>query len=248
MPNTNAALLCESCGYDIGGLPDDGNCPECGRPIASSSPASRTGSPWQQRPSPLSLVITNYQAIRETSDLYSRVRIDVRSGIGLAATNLLIAGAMVVLPWSGVLIGDPIRHANARGAGPRIVSVVWALPLQVLAIAVVLLLLTLVEWGGIQLAARTRGWRVTPAAAWQVCAHATVGWIITGLTSWVGLMVSLNVAANVSGPLGQILSWCIPVAWAFFGLIVFELLVWVGVRRCRFANPPSAARFLASPA
>lgn len=34
-------LLCEQCGYRINGLPDDGNCPECGTPVAEST----TGSP-----------------------------------------------------------------------------------------------------------------------------------------------------------------------------------------------------------
>jgi hypothetical protein len=29
-------VLCESCGYILNGLPDSGNCPECGSPIAAS--------------------------------------------------------------------------------------------------------------------------------------------------------------------------------------------------------------------
>jgi hypothetical protein len=29
-------ILCESCGYTLNGLPESGNCPECGQPIAQS--------------------------------------------------------------------------------------------------------------------------------------------------------------------------------------------------------------------
>jgi hypothetical protein len=30
------SILCENCGYTLDGLPDDGNCPECGYPVAKS--------------------------------------------------------------------------------------------------------------------------------------------------------------------------------------------------------------------
>ena len=30
------SVLCESCGYTLDGLPDSGNCPECGYPVAKS--------------------------------------------------------------------------------------------------------------------------------------------------------------------------------------------------------------------
>ena len=41
-------LLCESCGYVLNGLPDDGQCPECGKPVADSTVASpRRPSAWE---------------------------------------------------------------------------------------------------------------------------------------------------------------------------------------------------------
>jgi hypothetical protein len=54
-----AALLCEECGYEIGGLAREGACPECGGPIENSLPERRHGSPWQQRRSLWALVRTN---------------------------------------------------------------------------------------------------------------------------------------------------------------------------------------------
>lgn len=40
-------LLCEGCGYTLNGLPDDSNCPECGKPIAESSPELRKPPEWE---------------------------------------------------------------------------------------------------------------------------------------------------------------------------------------------------------
>jgi hypothetical protein len=34
---TETEMLCETCGYRLTGLPEGGNCPECGRPIADST-------------------------------------------------------------------------------------------------------------------------------------------------------------------------------------------------------------------
>lgn len=40
-------LLCESCGYTLNGLPDDSNCPECGKPIAESARELRHPPAWE---------------------------------------------------------------------------------------------------------------------------------------------------------------------------------------------------------
>jgi len=41
-------LLCENCGYLLNGLPPEGNCPECGIPIAASTTDSgRTLPDWE---------------------------------------------------------------------------------------------------------------------------------------------------------------------------------------------------------
>lgn len=49
---------CERCGYSTADLPTDGDCPECGFPIARSLPNTRPGSPWQQEPSVRSWLVT----------------------------------------------------------------------------------------------------------------------------------------------------------------------------------------------
>lgn len=41
-------VLCERCGYVLNGLPDTGNCPECGLPVAESTVASPRRLPaWE---------------------------------------------------------------------------------------------------------------------------------------------------------------------------------------------------------
>jgi hypothetical protein len=44
-------LLCEGCGYTLNGLPSDGNCPECGKPIVESVGQHRSLSDFEQQPS-----------------------------------------------------------------------------------------------------------------------------------------------------------------------------------------------------
>jgi len=49
-------ILCENCGYMLNGLPESGNCPECGSPIdLSVSPQIRIPPPWEDRESGLTL-------------------------------------------------------------------------------------------------------------------------------------------------------------------------------------------------
>src|SRR5690349_18965049 len=89
------ALLCESCGYPIHALPEAGNCPECGRAIATSLPSARRGSAWQQRPGLTSLVATDVEALRRPAALFDSIRIESRGGPGLLAIHILAAALLI---------------------------------------------------------------------------------------------------------------------------------------------------------
>src|SRR4051812_23886211 len=41
------STLCEQCGYVLDGLPTNGNCPECGKPIAESAAGLRRPSAFE---------------------------------------------------------------------------------------------------------------------------------------------------------------------------------------------------------
>lgn len=246
------ALLCEDCGYPLDGLDHESACPECGRSIARSLPQGRPGSAWQGRPGFFSWIRTNWEVLRHPGDAFSRVRIEPRSGTGLLALNTLVTAACFIDPWVGVVIGDPARNARLHGgvAGWVIVGFMWVA--ETLVAAAVLWALTWVEFVGVQFFSRRRGWRLTPEGAWQVCCHASVGWLLLGILPMLTLATfqALVRLFHVGPPSGSIgggwgnasgMSWSELVYGAGVlvstaaGVFAFEILVYLGVRKCRFA-------------
>lgn len=223
-------MLCERCGYAIEGLPESGACSECGEAVARSLPARRAGSAFQRSPSMFSLVMTAWRTLRHPRATFDEVRIGPGEGRLLLVVYLLVAAVpFSVGPWL-----DLARvFVHSRGVG-------WALNLVVT--LVVLSVLTQTEAFGIRLFGRKNRWRVTRDVARVVCAHAAVGWAVGGVlfavvlaapvpTLWVRLPALLGgFEVNVSAIVPPVISVGI-------GLLVFELLVYLGVRRCRFANP-----------
>jgi hypothetical protein len=276
-PLAPTSLLCESCGYPIEDFVHEaaqhdheptGNCPECGVGVATSLPARRTGSPWQNRRARsfrrpvyrigLGLVgpwlATNFAALRRPRQLFRSIRIEPKTATGLLWLNLLVAGFLIVDPWVGVLIGDPAR--GARTSGPVVGFLIKAgmLALETTGVALLFALLTWIEYRGVRFFARQRGWRLTKEAAWQVCCHASAGWILVGLLPLFGM--SLMFAAtywlgwapkgviDLSGALGPLVpligiqglvTGVLTIGGALLGLLIFELLVYIGVRQCKFA-------------
>jgi hypothetical protein len=239
MPAPTHELLCESCGYPVDDLPRSGQCPECGRSVASSLPEARTGSPWQQRPSLRTFISTNVAALRRPGPLFESLLIEFRRGTGLLVLNLLIAAVGFVAPWYGTLIGDPTRRARLAHRHEYLTAA-WVIPLQILIVAVLLTFLTLIEWAGVQYYARRRKQRLYAAAAWQVCAHASIGWVLSAGFTFLAFLLWSGISDMVSGT-GQFGRWLlvgVPGLGAFAGFMAFESLVYLGVRRCRFANRP----------
>lgn len=93
-------ILCESCGYTLIGLPEVGNCPECGSPVAESTFASgRTLPLWE---SERRFWATTIAVVGRTSHFYRTLMTRVeshqhRAAYGFAFRHWLIAGVLVAL-------------------------------------------------------------------------------------------------------------------------------------------------------
>lgn len=257
-------LLCEACGYVIEGLGRDGHCPECGRVVGSSLPEARTGTPWQVGPTIRGWLSTNWGLLRRPGEAFARMR-PGHAGRGrpwpLALINLSLAAFLIVDPLVGVLAGDPLRAARGSGAAREAGAYLVAIAGGMAGVVAFLLLLMWLEMLGVRFFARRRGWRLTKAAAWNICCHASVGWIFAGLLPVVWLaalysaVVVLGRTPHAEIPLGpslwpwlgrsvnlaSLVSVGGTIIGYFAGMMVFETLVWVGVRRCRFAALPRAA-------
>lgn len=250
------ALLCERCGYPLGGLPAEGMCPECGLPARESSPDRRPGSPWQQGPSARSWLVTNWGTLRHPGDRFRAGMCETRRSRWLLVVNCTLTGLLTALPWTGVLIGDPSRGAS--GPLAPVLSVAMLL-VWTLIVGAIVFALTMVEHAGIRFFAARRRWRLSRAAAWQVCGHASAGWLVAPVAA-MAVLVALTTAVRFFGlsmagvvrlrlgslfdlgavSVGQLVSAGLLGASALAGVLVFETIVYVGVRACRFANAPGA--------
>jgi hypothetical protein len=193
------------------------------------------------------------------------MRIEPRSWKTLFWSTLPIAGFFLVAPWTGTLVGDPARAA--RGAGPIVQALAYliVIPLQALIAAAFLFALTWIEWRGIRFFAKSRGWRLTRDAAWQVCAHASVGWVIGALIPIFTMAVLWAAPGGRPSLLDRLLARGGGLSYSTLtandavllalvigaygaGLLVFELLIYVGVRQCRWANLHQPPKQPAKPA
>lgn len=226
-------LLCEGCGYVLHGLPRSSACPECGRPIAASLPEARPGTPWQRTGGAAAWVNTSLQTVLRPRDVFGRVRPGDRDGV-LLRVNCTVAGALLTGGWwwsrepGGMSLAGALLGAGAVFAG----SVIG------------LLVLTWIERVGLVFFSRRRSERLTRPMASSICAHASVGWLLAGVLAFagVGAVEVLRLEPWVARPAPNVVvihAWVVsvpPAAGFFTGLMVFEVLAYVGARRCRFAN------------
>ncbi|MBA4039729.1 MAG: hypothetical protein C0468_05340 [Planctomyces sp.] len=217
-----AELLCESCGYALVGIDHAGSCPECGRAVRRSLPAYRVGSDFQRSPSVRGFLRTTRCALTQPGAMFERVRIDRPRVRGFAEAHTALAAL-------GYLAGISLAAQ---------VPAVLLWPLLMVVIAV----LSWIESVGLRVVGQRRSWRVSGAVAWTVVLHAMPGWTVGGvLTALGGLLSWARIDPLWEARLG---SWSAPAAGiapaagALAGLLCFETLTYIGVRRCRFANPP----------
>ena len=100
------SVLCENCGYTLDGLPDSGNCPECGYPVAKSRiddgrrlPAWEDTSPGRRR---LRFLATTGAIIFRPARFYRslRTRRDNATALLFAQAHWFISAILLSLALS----------------------------------------------------------------------------------------------------------------------------------------------------
>jgi hypothetical protein len=113
-------LLCESCGYTLNGLPDDGNCPECGEPVRrSTTDAGRGPTAYEIEPSAASFWSVTGQILLRTKTFYrtlsvktgptplsARFSLMQRVIVGAIAIAVLVGHLNITGTLSGISFGD----------------------------------------------------------------------------------------------------------------------------------------------
>jgi hypothetical protein len=245
-------LLCERCGYVIEGLPTDGACPECGKPIAESLPERRRSIAGQ---APLRIALSDVRRPIRSLDTMAiedrcvrhgtTMRLLASAAIGLWCVPVALIFAVQRESGSGladVLIDGVSRAMVLFGAITLLLGVTWAS----------LEFLTWVESRGLQVISRQRRTRITPAIASCVCARGSVGWLLGAVLSHVPLWVAtlLWITLSRSHDHGDYESPALP-GWAWTpvelapllalvaliaGFLFFETFAWLGLRRLKYAN------------
>lgn len=236
-------LLCETCGYVLERLAEEGNCPECGRAIASSLPAARAGTPWDRGPSVRSWFATGRMVVRRPGWTFERIRISEPHLSGLSLANAAMASALAVLPATAAnawaigadMFGVSLPWSRARVSVPwlMIAPLVWYMGV------ILVMALTSIERAGLRIIGRAHGWRITRSVTAAVCDSASYGWVLAGaLMGAASLPLRIDPATlrTLLGAGWQL--WVLsPYPLAMLtGLLTFETLVYIGVRRCKFAN------------
>lgn len=247
MPTTSEyILLCETCGYVLEGLPREGNCPECGRAIGSSLPEARPGTPWDRGPSLRTWLATGWMVVRSPRATFARARINAGHLSNLFWFNGATGAAIALIPiW--IAVGSRAFGAVAN-QDRRLVLVEFVDSLGFFVLCCVAIpwvgvvwliwLLTAIERQGLKIIGRAHGWRITPSITASVCSHASFGWVIAGVLTGAAIATTL-LMNHLRWPSWSTQQWLGPAllaAAALAGLLIFETLVYIGVRRCKFAN------------
>lgn len=228
-------LLCEKCGYIIDGLETSGNCPECGKPIAESLPYERPGSPWQRKASIWALIKTWHQVLRHPKRAFDEMRCIEQDGLLLALVSLLSATESICL--LSVSLSLLVDAENT----------VYVFIMN-LAIAFVYSIIAFI-YGWItvfRITMMTRNkYRIGYDSSWTIVGHAAVGLCIPAFVIFLDMFLIFMI--ELFEQLAEIPNYSVyrysmsiiqflTLASFPVGIVVFEVLCIIGIRRCKFRN------------
>jgi hypothetical protein len=149
-------LLCEGCGYTLNGLPQSGNCPECGKPIAQSIGTQRIVPPWEHALWPRRgglFLDTTWQIIFHPARFYQTLatRRQTRPAFRFAQRHWIIASVFL-----GLAAGVHVTwYSNLYGTG-----LLRAFPAPLLWITFIIAAYPML-WGTTEIAAKLTHWEAT---------------------------------------------------------------------------------------
>lgn len=235
-PPADSDLLCESCGYVLNGLPENTNCPECGRPTAESHPSHRTLPAWERRDKPLlyRLLHTATAVLFRPSRFYRSlsVRQPPRASVNFARLNWLLTAILFAIAairhfqWSGLM-----RLSSSRFEGLAWV-VLLSLITYVLLAGLTRLAASLSAWEG-----QYRGLRLPrPLVSRALHYHAVhylpvAAVIVTTVVGYQfllrrGLLSELSGVAYLYVLCGEVIVGAVYLFWTY----------WIGMRNVMYAN------------
>lgn len=227
-------LLCERCGYIIEDLDHSLPCPECGKPISESLPERRAGTPWQQNPSFKSLIQTWWMTIRHPLRTLDIVRFN-KSEYGELTAYTCIATHLIPIGTTLVLL-------LIDGSFNLYASIVLCI-FSFMPTWLTLMALTATEALGLRYFGNRRGFRISNIISSNVVAHGSVGWLLMGFGSTIGVLVMLlpDIVDSIFIPDRidfNAIGWRLILFSCLAGFLFFETFAYLGLRRCKYANRP----------
>lgn len=217
---------CEACGYPLAELGPQQTCPECGLAVTQSDPHARAGLAWQQKPSPLSWLRTALAVALSPRVTFRQM--DVLGSNRNARLFLLVTLLLQALMWTGVVLVGRL-------------PLPW---LSCIGFTALLLAMTYAEAAGVWWVCWRRGWRMPWRRAERLVCFSAIGWLPATLLVAKLWLLDMSgtfshwwmLADDVIPRVGRLLAWL-----GVLGAVSlpFETLVWMGVKRTRYANDQS---------
>jgi|GEM_PF-4279126 len=229
-------LLCEQCGYVLEGLETSDPCPECGKPIAESLPIDRPGTPWQQKHSIFTLLKTWYGVLRHPKRTFDEMNSIEQDGMSLLAIGLLCSISSVFF----LLIVLIATFGNSERVSVLTLAFIVGIVYWIIAFVY--------AWiSSYRIRAWTRKkYRISSDTSWAIIGHASLGLCLPPIMLFLITLFSRSLifVSNFDHPEFTILFFSVlfsiaNVAFIFsfpVGLIYFEIMCTIGIRRCKFRN------------